>query len=63
MSDLLLEIALPRTDAGVAVQWIVAAAVWLVLVIAVWRQPRDIQLFAWGLIVMNLALFSLRTVH
>ena len=63
MWDLLLEVALPRTDKGVAVQWIVAAAIWPVALLSVRNQNRDIKLFVVGLIVMNIALFSLRTVH
>ena len=63
MGDLLLDIALPRTDAGVAAQWIAIAVIWPVALVAVRNRSRDIKLFVVGLAVLNVALFALRTVH
>jgi hypothetical protein len=58
MTDLLL----PRTDAGVAAQTIVAAAVFTVVLVAV-RRHAEARIFVAGLAVMTSAWFALRTVH
>lgn len=63
MSELLLDLVLPETDRAVAVQWLVMAGVWAVVIAATWRTERDIRHFVWGLAMMNLAWFSARTVH
>ena len=63
MRELLLDLALPETDRGVAIQWIVMAGVWAVVIPLTWRANRDIRHFVWGLAMMNLAWFSARTVH
>lgn len=58
MSDLLL----PRTDAGVATQVVVAAAVYLIALVAVRRSPEVRQLIV-GLATLTAAFFGLRTLH
>lgn len=63
MRELLLDLALPETDRGVAIQWIVMACVWAVVIPLTWRQDRDIRHFVWGLAMLNLAWFAARTVH
>lgn len=63
MRELLLDLALPETDRQVAIQWLVALVVWPPVLFAVRKRPRDLRHFVWGLAVMNVALFGLRTVH
>lgn len=63
MGELLLDLALPETDRQVAIQWIVALVVWPVVLFAVRGTSHDVRLFVWGLALMNIALFGLRTVH
>lgn len=63
MKELLLDLALPETDRGVAAQWIVMGVVWAVVIASTWRQTRDVRHFVWGLAMLNLAWFALRTVH
>ncbi len=60
--DLIREVALPRTDAGVTGQWILLAVVAPPLI---WwsRRDRDVLLFVSGVVVMVAALFALRAVH
>ncbi len=60
--DLIRELALPRTDAGVAGQWLLLA---LVAPPVLWwsRRDRDLLWFASGVVVMIIALFALRAVH
>ncbi len=62
MSDLLLDLALPRTDAGAFVQ---AAIAVLIFGIALWhvRHDRDIRTFVVGLATLTFAWFALRTLH
>lgn len=62
MSDLLLELALPRTDAGVFVQVAVAVPVFA---IALWwvRHNRDLRTFVVGVATLTFAWFALRTLH
>lgn len=56
------ELLFPRTDAGVLVQVIVVAVVWLGLVVAV-RRNRDLVWFVSGLAMLAFAWFGLRAVH
>ena len=58
----LLDLLLPRTDAGVLVQFIAAGLVYPPLI---WfgRRNRDIMLFFIGLCVFTFAIFGLRMVH
>lgn len=62
MTDLLVDLALPRTDAAVLVQVVVAL---LVFGLALWkvRHDRDLRTFVAGLATLTLALFALRTLH
>ncbi|MBA2280033.1 MAG: hypothetical protein H0W25_02215 [Acidimicrobiia bacterium] len=62
MSDLLIDLALPRTDAGAFVQAAIAAPIFG---IALWRvrHNRDIRTFVAGLACITIAWFALRTVH
>lgn len=62
MRDLLVDLALPRTDAGAFTQ----AAVALPLFgLALWhvRRNRDVLTFVAGLAMMTVAWFALRTLH
>ncbi len=58
----MLDLLLPRTDAGVAAQAIVAAVILAILGFAVRRNP-DRRIFVIGLAVMTVALFGVRMVH
>lgn len=62
MSDLLVELALPRTDAGVLAQVGVASAIFG---LAVWRvrHNRDLRTFVAGLATLTFSWFALRTLH
>ena len=53
---------LPRTDLGVAVQLIVATAVFAAVMLWV-RQRQGVRVFVAGLWVMTYALMALRAVH
>ncbi len=62
MPPVVLDILLPRTDAGVLVQVIVASllfgnALWLV------RRNRDLVIFVAGLATLTAGLMGLRTLH
>lgn len=63
MGEFLLDVMLPKTDRIVAIQWIVMALVWAVVIPLTWRQERDIRHFVWGMAMLNLAWFSARVVH
>jgi hypothetical protein len=60
----LLELLLPRTDAGVVVQLLVTLAIGLPVLAWLYRR-RDTELlwFAGGLVLLVLGLFAIRTVH
>lgn len=62
MTDLFVELALPRTDAGAFAQ---AAAAVPVFGVALWRvrTNREIRTFVAGLTVITFAWFALRTIH
>ncbi len=62
MSDLLLDLALPRTDAGAFVQAAIAVPIFG---IAVWRvrHNRDIRTFVVGVATLTFAWFALRSLH
>ena len=62
MSDFLLDLALPRTDAGAFVQAAIAVPVFG---IALWRvrHNRDIRTFVVGVATLTFAWFALRTLH
>ncbi|MGI9623536.1 MAG: hypothetical protein ACR2PK_11920 [Acidimicrobiales bacterium] len=63
MVEFLLDIALPKTDRVVAIQTVVMAVFWAVLIALTWRKDRDIRHFVWGLAMLNAAWFAARTVH
>lgn len=58
----MIELLLPRTDAGVAVQAVVAAVGFVVALVAVRRQP-ELRTFVLGVGTITAAWFALRTVH
>ncbi|MGQ0618276.1 MAG: hypothetical protein ACT4PW_15030 [Acidimicrobiia bacterium] len=62
MSDLLVDLALPRTDAGAFAQAAVAVPVFG---FALWRlrRNREIRTFVAGLATLTFAWFALRTLH
>ncbi len=62
MRDLLVDLALPRTDAGAFTQAAVVAALFSA---ALWRarRNRDVLTFVAGLATITFAWFALRTLH
>jgi len=62
VSDLLVDLALPRTDAGAFVQAAIAVPIFG---IALWRvrHNRDIRTFVVGVATLTFAWFALRTLH
>lgn len=58
----LIDVALPRTDAGAAVQAVCLIAAYVPLALVL-RHHRDLLLLVTGLAVMTAGLFALRTVH
>lgn len=58
----MIELLLPRTDAGVAVQALVAALVFGAAGFAV-RHDRDLRVLVAGLAVITAAWFGIRSVH
>lgn len=63
MPEWTLDLLLPRTDAGVYVQWAVMMPLWLAVLIATRRWSKDARLFIWGLATVNLAWFMIRMAH
>lgn len=62
MSDLLVELALPRTDAGAFAQ---AALVAPVFLLGLWRVRHnpDLRAFVAGVATLTFAWFALRAMH
>lgn len=58
----MLDLLLPRTDAGALAQAIAVAALSAVALVAV-RRNRDVLWFVAGLTTLTFAWFALRTVH
>lgn len=58
----MIELLLPRTDAGAGAQAIVALLLFVVGLVAVRRNP-DLRVFVLGLGTITAAWFALRTVH
>ncbi len=58
----MIDVLLPRTDAGVLVQLVIATVVFAVLV---WRfrRNRDARIFVVGLWVMAVGLMGVRALH
>lgn len=63
MRQEILDILLPTSDRVVAIQTIVMAVFWLVVLIAIRRRSKDIRTFAYGLAMINLAWFAARMIH
>lgn len=63
MLDLIVELALPRTDAGVAAQWAVMVPVWAIVLFLVRRADPGVRQFVLGLVMVNFAWFVVRTLH
>ncbi len=63
MKDFLLDLALPRTDRVVFIQWIVMGVFWVGVFVATRAKSRDIRQFILGIAMLNLAWFAFRTVH
>ena len=63
MIDFLLELALPRTDQGVTVQWLVMIPLWIVALIATRRSSREVRQLVLGLVMLNFAWFVVRVLH
>lgn len=59
---MLRELLLPRTDAGVLAQALVAFPVLLGVLVVV-RRDREVRLFVLGVLVMTVAFFGLRSLH
>lgn len=58
----MVDLLLPRTDAGAAAQAVVAAVLYLGALVAV-RRNRDLVWFVAGLATLTFTWFALRTVH
>ncbi len=58
----MIELLLPRTDAGALAQLIVVLVVWIGLLVAV-RRSVEARLLVGGVGMVILAWFALRTVH
>jgi hypothetical protein len=59
-----LELLLPRTDAGVLVQVLLTIAIGTPLVVALYRRrAMELVWFVGGLEVLLLGLYAFRTVH
>lgn len=63
MPEILLDLLLPETDRGVAIQWALMVPFWLVVLTLTRKQPKDIRLFVAGLAMLNLAWFGARMIH
>ena len=63
MGDLLVDLALPRTDAGAVTQIVVMAVVWAGLVWVGRRWRPEYRTFVIGLAVANFAWFGARMIH
>jgi hypothetical protein len=57
-----IDLLLPRTDAGAAAQAVAAAVLFTGALVAV-RRNRDLVWFVAGLATLTFAWFALRTVH
>lgn len=58
----MIDLLLPRTDAGVALQVVVATVLFTSAAVAV-RRHRELLVFVLGLATMTAAWFALRAVH
>lgn len=62
-NEIFLDLVLPETDRGVAIQWAIMGPIWLFVVGLSWQYERDIRHFLWGLCMANLAWFMFRMSH
>ena len=58
----MIDLLLPRTDAGVLFQLVAASAVF-VLVVWRWWRNRDVRIFVIGLWVLTMGLMGVRALH
>ncbi len=65
VGNFLLDLALPRTDRVVFIQWAVMAPFWLIVLVITFRKTpvKEYRQFAVGLAIMNLAWFAARMIH
>ncbi len=63
VGEFLIDILLPKTDRVVLIQTVVMAAFWLVAIPMTWNLERNTRQFVWGLAMLNLGWFAVRTVH
>ncbi len=63
MSDFVLDVLLPKTDRVVFIQWAIMVPFWLAMFVVMRKQNRDLRTFVFGLAMLNLAWFAVRTVH
>ncbi len=63
MGDFVIDLFLPKTDRIVLIQTVVMALFWLVAIPVTWRFERDARQFVWGLAMLNIGWFAVRTVH
>ena len=63
VKDFFLDLALPRTDRAVFIQWAIMIPLWIGGIVASRKQSSDIRLFIVGVIMLNLAWFGFRMVH
>ncbi len=63
--NFLLDLALPRTDRIVFIQWAIMAPFWLIALVVTFRRTtvKEYRQFAIGLAMMNLAWFCARMIH
>lgn len=57
-----MDLLLPRTDGGAALQAAIAAVVFTVVLVKV-RRDRDLRVFVSGLGVLTAAWFGVRAIH
>lgn len=63
MSQFLIDLALPKTDAAVFVQWAIMVPLWIAVFFGIRKLSKDARLFVYGVAMLNLAWFAFRTVH
>lgn len=63
MPQFLIDLALPKTDSAVFIQWAVMAPFWLAVFVGIRKMSKDARMFVYGVAMLNLAWFAFRTVH
>ena len=63
MAQFLVDLALPKTDTMVFIQWGVMVPLWILAFYASRKMSKDARLFIYGIAMLNLAWFAFRTVH